>query len=112
MSLATKAAGTPLLYTKDAERLNRFNERVAELRRQSYTEMDLLKKFAHTAQAERPADESGDMNRKMVGELLDSGAIHGDMVPTITKAILDSTGNYTSGGSVFIRQDLEPMVHD
>lgn len=113
MSLATKAAGTPLLYTKDAQRLQVHNDRVFDLRGKKYTEMDLLKKFAYTANAERPADnDSGDMNRKMVGELFDSGAIHGSMVPTIQKAILDSTGGYTSGGSVFIRQDLEPYIHE
>lgn len=106
-----KAAGTPLLYTKDAQRINTHNERVSDLRRQKFTEMELLKKFAYTAHAERPADDSGDMNRKMVGELFDTGAIHASMIPTIQKAILDSTGNYTSGGSVFIRQDLEPIVH-
>lgn len=27
----------------------------------------------------------------------------------LRKGILDSTGNYTSGGSVMIRQDLEPV---
>ena len=106
-----KAAGTPLLYHKDAARLDQYFDKVNEYRRKGMTDSELLQKAVYTANHQRPADESGDMNRKMVGELFDGDSKHGALVPQIQKAILDSTGGYTSGGSVFIRQDLEPIIH-
>src|SRR5262249_39827787 len=107
----THAMGAELLHTRDAVRVQKYYDRVNDLRRQGLTENELIKKFTHTARTERPRDDDGEMNRKMVGELFDNTAMHGAFLPALQKAILDTTGSYSSGGSVFIRQDLEPIFH-
>lgn len=52
--------------------------------------------------AERPSDASGSITENVMHEL--RGASY---IPERLKAILDSSGGGTSGGSVMIRQDLE-----
>lgn len=106
------AVGMPLFHTFDPERQKRHDELVRDFRMKQFRESDLIQKFAYTARHERPADPSGDMNKRMVGELFNTNAMHAEHIPIIQKAILDSTGGYTTGGSVFIRQDLEPIVHN
>ena len=54
-----------------------------------------------------PRDESGEITKRVMNEV--TGASH---IPTLLqKAILDSTGGGTSGGSVMIRQDLEVPLY-
>src|SRR5438105_3887462 len=54
---------------------------------------------------EVPTDDTG-VQTRMLGEL--RGAAY---TPDFLKAILDSTGGGTSGGSVMIRQDLEVPLY-
>lgn len=73
-------------------------------------EHELLQKYLGTTQALRPMDASGDLHKRLIGDLFE-GELTRYLAPQLRKAILDSTGSGTSGGSVFIRQDLEPIVH-
>ena len=103
--MITKATGAELRYFSDPARSHTHRERVTSL--QKLSDGELLNKFTYTADHERPSDPSGDMNRKMIGELFGRPEI----AQQLNKAILDSTGGYTTGGSIFIRQDLEAIVH-
>ncbi len=105
----TSAAYAPeLKHPSDPRYQDERRERVQTLLRMK--EHDLLQKYAATAHAARPTDASGDLHRRLVGGLFE-GDLTQHFAPTLRKAILDSTGGGTSGGSVFIRQDLEPIVH-
>jgi len=59
-------------------------------------------------QASQPRPENvGDVTKEVIGGILDTGI--GEQLTR--KSILDSTGGGTSGGSVLVRQDLEPLIY-
>ncbi len=103
--VTTKAVGAELRHFSDPARAYIHKDRVTALRK--LNDGELLQKFAYTADTERPADPNGDLNRKMLSELFSRPEIANQL----NKAILDSTGGYSTGGSIFIRQDLEAIVH-
>lgn len=69
------------------------------------SERQLEEQLLYTAGQRAPREETRDLTKRVLGEMYNSP------IPMEVKSILDSTGGGTSGGSVLIRQDLEPILY-
>lgn len=97
---------TSAYHPKDVQyRVKRRNIIDKELRGMSHGQIDESFLFA----ASQPAPEgTKEMSRRIMTDLVSS--FPEGRMPEKLKSILDTTGGGTSGGSVLIRQDLEPSA--
>lgn len=82
---------------------------VKELWREDVSEQEINEMFlyrAHHPVEKADREQQIELTRRVFGEMYADSK-----VPRKVKSILDSTGGGTSGGSVLVRQDLEPYLY-
>ena len=89
-----------------AKRLNLVHKELLPMNPRQINEAFLTQASKPLSPDERKAAE--ELTRNVLGGMY---SIPGVYETLTTKAILDSTGSGTSGGSVLIRQDLEPFLY-